>query len=577
MHTLLIYNPGHFYAALTLREAHDNISNDVFVYSESGQDLDSFVDMIESFNKRKENPTFWNLIINTEGDPLENLISEKKGDIAIVACKNVEKMKVIHDLVAAGIHVLAAKPWVINKENLEYLKSIEPNDAIYMDMMVQRNGVYRKLQKKLTESESLFGGFIENENEYAISEVGVHHFYKLVNGVPLKRPAWYFNTDVQGEGIVDLTTHLVDLAFWMLNGNEAVEYSDIELGDAERWLTKVPLEKYSLITDKTKFPMASKAYVHDNILDIYSNGRFDFSYKGIKTLVEVNWLLEEPKGGSDAHVSILKGKKSEINFKVDPSTSYKPSLTITPHINNDEFKRSLTEFVGADENLKYDKSNNIYTLILSDSVHSSYEEYFTLELQKIIKYVDEKNMPEAVKTNLVTKYTLIAAAREKSVIELKINVDEELGKLSEFEDPLVMISDDDSSYYDLVETILKNIGVPLVCRNTVDGQDLLNYLRLEGDYKDRDSCPLPELILLDLHMPVKDGYEVLKEIKKEEKLKSIPIVMLTKETDISAREKAVSLGAEDCILKPESTKELKKVLKILMDQWKNSIKNFDGK
>ena len=57
MHTLLILNPGHFHAALVLRESHPALSRDVFVYSESGPDLDRFVEMAESFNARAERAT----------------------------------------------------------------------------------------------------------------------------------------------------------------------------------------------------------------------------------------------------------------------------------------------------------------------------------------------------------------------------------------------------------------------------------------------------------------------------------------------------------------------------------------
>ena len=42
----------------------------------------------------------------------------------------------------------------------------------------------------------------------------VHHFYKIVSGSPVIRPAWFFDTSQQGEGIVDVTTHLVDLIQW---------------------------------------------------------------------------------------------------------------------------------------------------------------------------------------------------------------------------------------------------------------------------------------------------------------------------------------------------------------------------
>ena len=48
----------------------------------------------------------------------------------------------------------------------------------------------------------------------AVTKVSVHHFSKIVSGCPLQRPAWFFDVEQQGEGIVDVTTHLVDLVQW---------------------------------------------------------------------------------------------------------------------------------------------------------------------------------------------------------------------------------------------------------------------------------------------------------------------------------------------------------------------------
>ena len=65
MHTLLILNPGHFHAALVLRESHPELASDIYVYSEKGPDLDRFMDMAGSFNNRPVDPTDWQIHLYT--------------------------------------------------------------------------------------------------------------------------------------------------------------------------------------------------------------------------------------------------------------------------------------------------------------------------------------------------------------------------------------------------------------------------------------------------------------------------------------------------------------------------------
>lgn len=150
--------------------------------------------------------------------------------------------------------------------------------------------------------------------------------------------------------------------------------------------------------------------------------------------------------------------------------------------------------------------------------------------------------------------------------------------LDEFDgvqDAHILITDDDESYFDLVDTVLKNIGVPLTTEHAVDGNDLLDYLNADGKYSAREKFPRPDLILLDLYMPNKDGLEVLQELQVSADFRDIPVIMLTKETDEAMRKKAIDFGAKDCISKPDSTKELKKVLKVLINHWIESMTDFE--
>src|SRR5215467_3907718 len=94
-HTVLVLNPGHFHAALTLRRSHPRLSDDVYVYAEDGPDVDSFLRMVESFNRRSEAPTHWRLQVFRGTSFLDRLRAERRGDIVIMAGKNRDRMATI--------------------------------------------------------------------------------------------------------------------------------------------------------------------------------------------------------------------------------------------------------------------------------------------------------------------------------------------------------------------------------------------------------------------------------------------------------------------------------------------------
>jgi len=80
-----------------------------------------------------------------------------------------------------------------------------------------------------------------------------------------------------------------------------------------------------------------------------------------------------------------------------------------------------------------------------------------------------------------------------------------------------------------------------------DGEQALEFLYKKGDYAD---APTPCLMLLDLKMPKVDGFEVLKTVKQDEDLKSMPVVVLTSSRDNDALDRAYDLGCNSFIVKP---------------------------
>jgi len=97
-----------------------------------------------------------------------------------------------------------------------------------------------------------------------------------------------------------------------------------------------------------------------------------------------------------------------------------------------------------------------------------------------------------------------------------------------------------------------------------DGVEAMAYLRREGEFA---GAPRPDLILLDLNLPRKDGREVLAEIKADEDLKLIPVVVLTTSTQEEDVREAYRLHANCYVSKPLELRQFMKALKSIEDYW----------
>lgn len=99
---------------------------------------------------------------------------------------------------------------------------------------------------------------------------------------------------------------------------------------------------------------------------------------------------------------------------------------------------------------------------------------------------------------------------------------------------------------------------------TEDGEDAIQFLRKQGNYKD---VPRAGLVILDLNMPKVNGFEVLKTIKSDEKLKTIPIIVLTSSSRHEDIELAYKLGANSFIVKPASFEDFIEAVMEIKRYW----------
>jgi CheY-like chemotaxis protein len=99
------------------------------------------------------------------------------------------------------------------------------------------------------------------------------------------------------------------------------------------------------------------------------------------------------------------------------------------------------------------------------------------------------------------------------------------------------------------------------------GQEALDYLFGRGEFADREAHPLPDLILLDLKMPVVDGHEVLRQIKQAELLKRIPVVVLSSSKEEGDLALSYDNGANSYLVKPVSFEGFLEVVQHVHGYW----------
>ena len=130
----------------------------------------------------------------------------------------------------------------------------------------------------------------------------------------------------------------------------------------------------------------------------------------------------------------------------------------------------------------------------------------------------------------------------------------------------ILLADDDEEDRELARDALQDSRLANEMKFVYDGQDLLDYLRHEGRWVTEDA-PRPGIILLDLNMPRKDGREALQEIKADESLRRIPVVVLTTSKDETDVLSTYDLGVSSFITKPVTFGGLVDVMRAWTQYW----------
>ena len=132
---------------------------------------------------------------------------------------------------------------------------------------------------------------------------------------------------------------------------------------------------------------------------------------------------------------------------------------------------------------------------------------------------------------------------------------------------VILIADDDAEDRMLVKEALDESRLTNRVQFVENGEELMDYLHNRGEYTDKEKYPTPGLILLDLNMPKKDGREALKELKADDHLRVIPVVVLTTSKAEEDILRTYDLGVSSFITKPVTFSSLVDVMKTLSKYW----------
>ncbi len=403
---------------------YNQIDPNVYVYAPESEDVQIHLDLINGYNTRKENPTHWNEIVYTGDDFLEKMLNEKSGNVVVISGNNRKKTEYIYASVNAAMNVLADKPMAIDTADFELLKkafkTAEQNGVLLYDIMTERSEITTILQKQLFLIPEIFGNLEKGSTEDpAVIRESIHTFYKYVSGSVLKRPAWFFDVTQQGEGIADISTHLVDLVQWECFPDQIIDYTkDIQIQSAKRWPTKLSPEEFNTVTRLNQYPEYLKKDLHGDTLNVYSNGEINYIIKGIHAKTYTVWNYRAPEDAGDAVYALIRGTKSKLEILQGKEQNYKPTLYIEPAegIDTSIFAKDLDDnFYNVSE--KYDgvhlkKLNNKWEVIIPEKYISGHESHFADVTNRFMQYLVDGKLPEWEVPDMLAKYYTTTQALE---------------------------------------------------------------------------------------------------------------------------------------------------------------------
>jgi predicted dehydrogenase len=423
---LMTLDPGHFHAALIQKEMYAGVSPTVNVYAPLGPDLLGHLGRVAAFNQRSERPTSWRLEVHTGPDFFERMLREKPGNVVVISGRNRGKIDRILASVEAGFHVLADKPWLIDEADRPKLRkaldTAEAKGLVAYDVMTERYEITTILQGELARDPEVAGPLLPGTPaEPTLYIDSVHNLMKTVSGAPLIRPAWFFDTDEQGEALADVGTHLVDLAAFILLPGQALLESDARVLAAKRWPTTLSREQLLRVIGGGSVPGALLAKMKDDRLDYYCNTQVDYTLRGLNVRLDARWDYEAPPGGGDTHFAVVRGRRARIEVRQGAEQKWRTELYAVPVSPGDKpallaaVRKKVASLTGRYAGLSVAEAGDAVQVIVPDGFRTGHEAHFAEVTSRFLEYLKAPgSVPGWEKANMLAKYAVTTRGTELS-------------------------------------------------------------------------------------------------------------------------------------------------------------------
>ena len=413
---LIVLDPGHFHASLIQEDMYPSLDKQVSVYAPLGPDVLDYLQRIERFNTRKENPTSWEIELHTGPDFLERMLREHPGNLVIISGRNRPKIDRIVASVEAGLNVLADKPWIIRSADLpkvqRALDEAQAKHLVAYDIMTERYEIASVLQRELVEDADVFGKAVAgSDNQPGISAKSAHHLMKVVAGAPLRRPAWFFDIAETGEGLADVGTHVVDLVQWTAFPGEKMDYrTDVRILGARHWPTVISRADFQRVTGEPDFPPFLAGHVKDGKLEYYCNNSIHYTVRGVHIKLDILWNWQAPEGSGDTYEAVFRGTKARVEIRQGKAEAYVPEVYVVPEsatVRAEVFaalKRKVDALQGAHPGVELDTSDGEAHIVIPKRLRSDREHFADVANQFFAYLRSPQTVPEWEKTNMLVKY-----------------------------------------------------------------------------------------------------------------------------------------------------------------------------
>ncbi len=421
MHSrLIIVDPGHFHATLVQKEMYPWLDPRVTVYAPLGRELLDYLNRIARFNVRAGNPTHWQLDIHASADPMAEMLRGQAGNMVVFAGRNRGKIDRILAALRAGLNVLADKPWIIRAADLpkveEALALAKQKKLAAYDIMTERYEVTSEVQRELVNDAAVFGTLQKGTaGDPAVRARSVHHLMKVVAGVPLRRPAWFFDIGEYGEGLADVGTHVVDLVQWTAFPDTVLEpKKEIALQAARRWPLQMTLAQFTQVTGETEFPPQLAAHVHAGVLDYYCNNTVAYTLRGVHVELEIVWNWEAAEGG-DVYEASFRGSRSRVEVRQGREEQFVPEVYVaSPNLGVAEaLERRVAALQARWPGLAVVRRGSDLQVTIPAQFRVGHEQHFGQVTNCFFEYVTHpETMPEWENSYMAAKYLVATKGTE---------------------------------------------------------------------------------------------------------------------------------------------------------------------